>query len=169
MEQIITFAKYILHSNIINFLLMLWILYAIVKKLNLGKNFESSIDSVKAGIKKSDEEKNNAAKVLEEAKALIDKLPEDIKILEQNNIEKVEVFKNQIEENTHNTIFNFEKSIDRVIEIEEKKISNILTEQTSHASIELAKQHLTEALKNNPDLHNEFIMNSLDELERVKL
>lgn len=169
MEQIIAFAKYILHSNIINFLLMLWILYAIVKKFNLGKNFDSSVEKVKTGIEKSDREKDAAAKLLNEAKELIDRLPEDIKTLEQNNLDKVEVFKNQIEDNTHKTIFNFGQNIDRVIEIEEKKISNLMKEKTSYASIELAKQHIINTLKTNPELHNNFIQNSLDELEGVKL
>ena len=169
MEQIITFAKYILHSNIINFLLMVWILYAIVKKLNLGKNFDSSIDSVKAGIQKSDDEKARSEKLLNEAKALIDKLPDDIKTLEKNNIDKVEVFKNQIKEDTHKTIFNMQKNIERAISIEEKKISNLMQERTSCASVELAKQYIVNTLKDNPELHNHFIQSSLDELERVKL
>ena len=169
MEQIIAFTKYILHSNIINFLLMVWILYAIIKKLSLGKSFDKSVDKVKEEIQKSDDEKNKATKILDDAKKLLNRLPEDIKTLEENNSEKVEVFKNQIKEDTHKTIFNLEKNIDRVIAIEEKKISNITTEKTSYASVELAKQQIKEALKVNPELHNEFFMNSLDELERVKL
>ena len=56
------FLNYILHSNIINFIIMLYILYVIVKKVNLGKSFDSSITGIEAGIKKSDKEKQNQKK-----------------------------------------------------------------------------------------------------------
>ena len=44
-----------------------------------------------------------------------------------------------------------------------------MTEKTSHNSMELAKQHILKRLEENPELHNQFILNSLDELDKVKL
>lgn len=166
MEQI---YNYILHSNIINFIIMLWILYAIIKKINLGKTLEQSIENVNSNIQKSDKDKHESQITLNKAKELIDKLPEDIKTLEQTSQQKVEIFTTKITENTQKTIFNLEKNIDRAISIEEKKISNLMSEKTSKASIELAKQHILKQLEENPELHNQFIMNSLDELDKVKL
>ncbi|MDE6138744.1 MAG: hypothetical protein K2F57_04665 [Candidatus Gastranaerophilales bacterium] len=163
------FASYILHSNIINFTIMLCILYFIVKKVNLGKNFDSSIAGIEDGIKKSDKEKAKSKKVLKEAKKLIDGLPQDIQILEQNSTDKIKVFKEKIDENTQKTIFEIEKNVERAISIEEKKISNIMTEKTSNYSLDMAKQQILEQLEANPELHNQFILNSLDELDKVKL
>lgn len=163
------FISYILHSNIINFTIMLCILYFIVKKVNLGKNFDSSIAGIEDGIKKSDKEKAKSKKVLKEAKKLIDGLPQDIQILEQNSTDKIKVFKEKIDENTQKTIFEIEKNVERAISIEEKKISNIMTEKTSNYSLDLAKQQILEQLEANPELHNQFILNSLDELDKVKL
>ena len=163
------FASYILHSNIINFTIMLCILYFIVKKVNLGKNFDSSIAGIEDGIKKSDKEKAKSKKVLKEAKKLIDGLPQDIQILEQNSTDKIKVFKEKIDENTQKTIFEIEKNVERAISIEEKKISNIMTEKTSNYSLDMAKQQILEQLVANPELHNQFILNSLDELDKVKL
>ena len=100
---------------------------------------------------------------------MIEKLPQDIKNLEQTSKEKVEVFKDKIDENAQKAIFNIEKNIDKVVSIEEKKISNLLTEKTSLASIELAKQHIEKMLEQNPELHNKFIQNSIDELDKVKI
>lgn len=166
MEQI---YHYILHSNIINFIIMLWILYAIIKKINLGKTLEQSIENVNVSIQKSDKDKHESQITLNKAKELIEKLPEDIKTLEQTSKQKVEIFTTKITENTQKTIFDLEKNIDRAVSIEEKKISNLLSEKTSKASIELAKQHILKQLEENPELHNQFIMNSLDELDKVKL
>ena len=100
---------------------------------------------------------------------MIEKLPQDIKDLEENSKGKVEVFKDKIDENTQKAIFNIEKNVDRVVSIEEKKISNLLTEKTSLASVELAKQHIEKMLEQNPELHNQFIQNSIDELDKVKI
>ena len=108
-------------------------------------------------------------KVLKEAKKLIDGLPQDIEVLEQNSADKIKVFKEKIEENTQKTIFDIEKNVDRAVSIEEKKISNLITEKTSHNSMELAKQHILKQLDENPELHNQFILNSLNELDKVKL
>jgi len=169
METFISFLKYILQSNVINFILMLIILGWIVRKLSLGKSLDNSVSKVEESIKKSDNERIRADNVHQKAKALLKQLPQDIKALEDNADEKIEVFRNQIEENTQKSIFNLEKNIDRIIEIEEKKISNVLTDKTSFASVELAKQHLVELLEANPDLHNKFIIESLDELEKAKI
>ena len=116
------FLNYILHSNIINFIIMLYVLYIIVKKVNLGKSFDASITEIETGINKSDKEKAKSKKVLKEAKKLIDGLPQDIEVLEQNSADKIKVFKEKIEENTQKTIFDIEKNVDRAVSIEEKKI-----------------------------------------------
>lgn len=163
------FLNYILHSNIINFIIMLYILYAIIKKVNLGKSFDTSISGIETDIKKSDKEKAKSQKILKEAKELLDGLPQDIETLEQNSADKIKVFKEKIEENTQKTIFDIEKNVDRAISMEEKKISNLMTEKTSGYSLEVAKQHILNQLEANPDFHNQFILNSLDELDKVKL
>lgn len=166
MEQ---FYNYILHSNIINFVIMLCILYAIIKKVNLGKTFDQSINNVNSNIQKSDSEKEKAQNQLNAAKELFEKLPQDIQTLENNSQDKVKIFTDKIAENTQKTIFELEKNIDRAISIEEKKISNLMSENTSKASVELAKQQIIDLLNKNPELHNQFVMNSLDELDKVKL
>lgn len=169
MQEIISFFKYLATSNTINFIIMIVILYAIVKKLNVGASFDKSITGVESSIKKSDESKQNSENLLKEATAAMEKLPEDIKFIENEAISKAEVFKNKIEESTQKTIFNIEKGIDRAVSIEEKKLSNLLTGKTIVASVELAKNHIENMLENNPDLHQKFIQESINELEKVKL
>ncbi len=169
MQEFLSILKYLATSNTINFIIMVTLLAIIVKKMNLGASLEKSIEAVKSTISKSDEEKAGAQKKLDSAKDLIEKLPQDIKALEETSKGKVEVFRDKIDENTQKAIFNIEKNVDRVVSIEEKKISNLLTEKTSLASVELAKQHIEKMLEQNPELHNQFIQNSIDELDKVKI
>ena len=99
MQEFLSILKYLATSNTINFIIMVTLLAIIVKKMNLGASLEKSIEVVKATISKSDEEKSGAQKKLDSAKGLIEKLPQDIKNLEQTSKEKVEVFKDKIDEN----------------------------------------------------------------------
>ena len=169
MQEIISILKYILQSNIINFILMLVILVWIVRKFNIGKSFDDSVAVVEAGIKKSDDEKLKSQEKLNEAKALIDRLPEDVKALKQSSEDKGKIFKREIENNAKKTILGINHNIEHNIEVEEQKFSNVLTDKTSTASVELAALHIKNLLASNPELHNKFIQDSLDELDKVKL
>jgi F0F1-type ATP synthase membrane subunit b/b' len=169
MQEIITILKTLATSNTINFLLMVWILAVIVRKINLGNAFAKGVSEVKSLITKSEDKKNESQKNLDEVNILMEKLPQDVVDLEKASKEKAKVFKKTIEENTKNTVSNLEKNIEKVVSVEEKKISNLLQEESANASIELAKQKILEALETKPELHNEFIKDSLDELEKVVL
>ena len=169
MEEIFSILKYLATSNAINFIIMLVILGWILKKINLGKSFAEAIECVKNSINKSVEELNQANKKLEHSQSLLKKMPSEIKDLEDNSQNKIKVFKDQIENNTNKTILELEKNIDNVLKLEEQKISNVLTDKTSIDSVELAKQHLVNLLKENPQLHEQFIQKSLNELDKVNL
>ena len=100
---------------------------------------------------------------------MIENLPQDIKEIEKNSAHKIDIFAKKVEQNTADTIKSLEDNIEKTIEIEEKKISNIITEETRNFSIEKAKQNIINLLNSNPELHNKFIQNSIDELDKVKI
>ena len=169
MEQILSVLKYLATSNAINFIIMLTLLGWILRKINLGKSISESIESIKSKIIESETNLTNAKDKLSKSQKRLKQMPKEISELEKNAQNKIEAFKAQIEENTQNTIFKLEKNIDKILETEETKISNILTNKTTAASVKLAKQHFIKALKDNPELHNQFIQDSLDELDKVEL
>ncbi len=169
MQEVISFFKYLATSNTINFIIMVVILGVIVKKINLKLSFDSAIDKVKTSIKQSDDAKSDSISKLAEAQTAIDHLPQDIASLEKEATDKAKVFKSKIEESTQKTISSIEGNVDRALAIEEKKLSNLLTGKTVVASVELAKDHIKQLLANEPDLHQQFIQESIDELVKVKL
>ena len=99
----------------------------------------------------------------------MENLPEEIASLEKTSRNKIQAFEDKIKRNTEQTISDINKSIKRVMDIEEKKVSNIITQKTSKDSIELAKNKIIDILNKNPDLHNQFIQQSLDELDKVNI
>ena len=169
MDNIISLFEYWAKSNTINFLIMAYILYWIVKKIDIKSMFEKSVNSIQNSIKQSETEKENSKNLLQDAKNTMDKLPKQIEEIEKFNEQKTETFKKQLKESSDAAIKNISKNIEKVFAIEEKKISNEITSETVSDSIEQSKQNIIEMLKNKPELHYKFIEKSLDELDKIQL
>ena len=169
MDNIISLFEYLAKSNTINFLIMAYILYWIVKKIDTKSMFEKSVKNIQDSIKQSETEKENSKNLLQDAKNTMDKLPKQIEEIENFNEQKTQTFKKQLEESSEVAIKNISKNIEKVFAIEEKKISNEITSETVSDSIEQSRQNIIEMLKNKPELHYKLIEKSLDELDRVQL
>lgn len=169
MENISEIIKFLAETNTVNFVVMVVILALIVKKLDLSKAFNKGIGNIKSVIEKSDKTKAAAQANLDKAKALMDGLPNDIKTIEKNSAEKIEIFIDEINNNTQNAIKNIDLGVEKTISIEEKKISNLLTEGTSKLTIEKAGENLVNILAQNPELYDKFVENSIKELDKVQL
>ena len=169
MNETLNILKELATSNTINFAIMAILLGVIIKKLHLSTAFEKSIEAIKNQISNSETEKANSSKILGKNKDLIEKLPNELEEMEKTSQSKLTAFEEKIEDNTRKTIENLVLSTDRIKSIEEKKVSNLLTQSTSKEALELAKNRICELLENNPEMHNDFIQQSIDELEKVKI
>ena len=169
MNETLNILKELATSNTINFAIMAILLGVIIKKLHLSTAFEKSIEAIKNQISNSETEKANSSKILGKNKDLIEKLPNELEEMEKTSQSKLTAFEEKIEDNTRKTIENLVLSTDRIKSIEEKKVSNLLTQSTSKEALELAKNRICELLDNNPEMHNDFIQQSIDELDKVKI
>ena len=75
----------------------------------------------------------------------------------------------KIFKDTELKIKQIENNIEKVIDTEEKTLSADLTKKTVKASVELAVKQVQNILANNPQLHEKFINESIDEIDRIKL
>ena len=169
MNETLNILKELATSNTINFAIMAILLGVIIKKLHLSTAFEKSIEAIENQISISETEKANSSKILGKNKDLIEKLPNELEEMEKTSQSKLTAFEEKIEDNTRKTIENLVLSTDRIKSIEEKKVSNLLTQSTSKEALELAKNRICELLENNPEMHNDFIQQSIDELDKVKI
>ena len=104
---------------------------------------------------------------LYDAQKSIEHIEEEIKQRLDEASLRGEGIAKQIAANADEQVKLIEKNISRVINAEEKTLSAKITEKTLKASIELAKQHIKNTLVNNPELHNKFIDESIDNIDRV--
>lgn len=169
MNETLNILKELATSNTINFAIMAILLGVIIKKLHLSTAFEKSIDAIKNQITNSESEKANSNKILSKNQDLIKQLPNELEEMEKTSQCKLSAFAEKIEDNTRKSIDNLVLVTDRIKTIEEKKVSNLLTQSTSKEALELAKNRICALLENNPELHNDFIQQSLDELDKVKI
>ena len=167
MQNIVEIFKYILESNIINFLIIVWLLCVLCKKFELSSILNKSVDAVEDYIEKSKSEKQNSVQKVKDSQDLMDKLPSQVEEIEKFTKQKTDVFKKQLEENTLKTIQKVENNIEKIKKIDEKKTSNAIMERSFYMSIDKAQSDIINMLKSNPDLHNKFIDESLNELEKI--
>lgn len=169
MQEILSILKTLAESNTINFIIMLVILGMIVRKIHLNDSFQSVADKIQNNIETSEKTKQNSQDNLVKSQKKMEELPNELAALEQTSASKIKAFEDNIAITTQKTITDLTQSIKKVMAIEEKKLSNHIKEKTSQDSIDLAKTKIIDILRKNPDLHNQFIQQSLDELDKVKL
>ncbi len=169
MQEILSILKTLAESNTINFIIMLVILGLIVRKIHLNESFQKATDKIQNNIETSEKTKQNSQDNLAQSQKKMEELPKELATLEKTSESKIKSFEDTIKITTQKTITNINQSIQKTMAIEEKKLSNHIKERTSHESIDLAKNKIIDILKKNPNLHNQFIQQSLDELDKVKL
>jgi len=166
-DQIIKILKYILESNIINFILMIWLFAWLLKKFDFKSIFTKSIKSVDEYIQKSEKDKAHSEELVAKAEDTLKQLPAQIEEIKKVSAQKSDILIAKLEENTEKSIDKINRNITKIKAIEEDKASNTVTEYTFNRSIEQATSDIIEMLKNNPNLHEKFINESLEELEKL--
>lgn len=159
----------IVRSNTFNFVVLLAILAVIWNKLNISEKLEFMRQEIADFIEKSKQEKDNAQKQLKTTKKDVEHLSEEInETLEKAKISAQNVF-DEIKQMTKIGIEKIEANVDKIIDNETRKINSKLTIETSQKAIDLAKEKLQKMFDENPQMHNTFIEQSIETLDKVKL
>ena len=154
----------IVKSNTFNFMIMMLIIFVVAKKLNLSQALENTKNEIVNKIEHSQSEKNEAQEELSKAKIAF-------KNVETEVAEKIETAKadsknlaNEILNAAQGKIKQIEDNASRIINAKEKTISARLTAKAAKESTKLAKENIKNLLKENPQLHEKFVIQSIQEL-----
>jgi len=169
MNEFANLWNIILESNTFNFVVLLVILVIVMHKLHISDKLEDIKHEIIDRIEKSKQAKEDAAYSLADAKSKIEHLEEDIEA-------KISIANTQahnvgetIKEAAEHKIKQIENNVKKVIESEEKTIITRLNDETSSISLKLAEQLIRERLKQEPNLHDRYISESIEELEKAVL
>ncbi len=158
----------IVKSNAFNFLILLGLIIFAIKFFKVGNLIEKACSKIKENVENSDLEKENSQKKLKEANETVKNITNEIKEIFDNAQKSAELMGEKILTDANTQIKNIEQNAQKAVEFESKKIALSLTQKTALASLEVAKNHIKNTLKEKPQYHKDFIQKSIDELDRLK-
>lgn len=159
----------LIHSNTINFLIVLSLLLFLMSKLKIGNKIDLMRNEIKNFVDESTNEKNLAEKELENINNKIKNLPKETQEIETSAQKNIEGFERRIENELKDKMLDIKTSSDRILNLEIKQFKEKLTGLLSEASINLAKKNAIEQLENNRELHNKYIYEAIDEIDGINL
>ena len=159
----------ILESNLINFIVVFVIMAFIIKKINVGDKIENVRKTIKSYVDESSNEKAAAEKELSQIQAKIEHLQDDIKDIEATAQNNIKGFENKIQEEIYEKKKDIDKNAERILNLETKNFKDKLSSVLSEASINLARKNAIEQLKNNRELHNKYINEALEGIDKINL
>ncbi len=161
--------QFLIKTNTVNFIIVLALIIFLFIKLNFKQKIEDLRTEIKTYVETAENEKTQAEKKLAEIKDKVSKLPdeiEDIKIsAEKSTVSIASKIHSEIEEQKQDISNNAQ----RIFNLETKKFKAKLNTLLSEKSIELAQENALNQLNSNKDLHNKYIDNAIDELDRIIL
>ncbi len=167
MNELVNFWNLIVESNTFNFIVLILIFAILFKKINISSVIEKIRDEIVNTIENAKKEQENAKNKLLNAEKAIENIDDEIKQKLNEASKRAEDMSKQILDNTDLRLKLIEKNIERVVNAEEKTLSAKMTEKTLKTSVELAKKQIINMLESNPDMHNKYIDESIENLDRV--
>ncbi|MDD3237732.1 MAG: hypothetical protein PHV37_06500 [Candidatus Gastranaerophilales bacterium] len=159
----------IVHSNTLNFAILVALIVYVLKKLNVADAVENLRTKIETGIKLSENKKKSAHKNLKSAEIEREALPKELENIENIAKNSLKSLESKILDEATQQIKHIEDGVEKAVDSERNKITSALTKGVSGASIELATKNMKNMLAQDMDLHTKFIMEAIDELDGAGL
>lgn len=159
----------LIHSNTLNFIIVLAILILLVVKLNLKDKIEFLKEEIKNYVESSYEEKAKAEQSLTLIKEKIEELPKEIENINESAENSVKSIGEKIQSEIVDKKQDIANNAERIFNLETKKFKQKLTAILSEKSVEIARENALNQLNENKDLHNKYIDTAIEELDRISL
>lgn len=169
MSEIINIWDFIVKSNAFNFIVMILLLGYIFKKVNLEAALENIKKQIIEAIENSKLEKAKAELELKKAQKAVENLDSEIKERFELAEKNVQGVVEQTLENAKLQAEHIEKNVFTAIENEEKQVSAKILNSTAVKALETAKDKIISRLKDHPELHEKFINEAIDDIDKVKV
>lgn len=157
----------ILHSNLINFLIMIGCFAIIIWKLKVGEKIEEMRSSIQNKIEESDaikEEAKNDYKNIADSLANIDSEIKEI-------LKKAETTAKTFEEKTKldldKSVALIKQNAEKQVITEQNHVQTDLMKNVAASSIEIAQRQIKNALQNDTTLHRKYIEECIKSIDNA--
>ena len=169
MNDIINLWTLILESNTFNFIVLVVILAVIMQKLKLGDALERLKIEIITKIEDSKLARENAMNYFQGAKSKIEHIDDEISEKLSLAKSRADNIADSIAEAANRKIKQIENNAQKVVQAEEKTLFTSLTQDTANSSVDLARKFVKFKLQQDPALHNKYIDESIEELDKVTI
>ena len=158
----------ILHSNVINFGIMIALFAFIAYKLKVGEKIENLRDSVKNKVEESDAIKDEAKKDYQKVADSLANIEDELKAIVDKAEETAKSFEQKTRAELDKSVEMLKQNIEKQIETEQNHIQSELLNNAAVSSIEIAQRQIKTALDKDKKIHRKYIeefINSLDKAD----
>lgn len=159
----------LIQTNTINFLIVFAAILFLVSKLNIKNKIENIRNEIKSYVENSEQERENAKKELQKINEKIEHLPDEIADIQSSAQRNIKGIEQKIETEIKDKMQDIENNAKRILTLENKKFKSKLSGVLSQASVKLARENAIAQLKDNRELHNKYINDAIEEIDRINL
>lgn len=154
--------NYIGRTNLFNFAIFLAIIIWVCNKINVTGKLEDARTSVVDNIENSKTAKSDSEEELRKIEESVAHIEEEIDLIIKKAEDNAKMVGNKILADAELAAGNIKDNSEKAVEARAGLLKNDILKRASIASIEVAKNHIINELRNNPDLHNRLIDESVE-------
>ena len=159
----------ILHSNVINFAIMIAVFAFIINKLNVAQKIEDMRASIQKKVEDSDNLREEAKKDYEKVEASLANVDEEIDAISRKAEETAKSFEATSKHDLENSVEIIKRNAEKQIISEENHIQASLMSDVSAVSVKVAQEQIKVALNNDRNLHRKYIEEFIDDIENIEV
>ena len=168
MESIRLIWEYIGRTNLFNFIIFLSVFILIWKMANLGDMLERAKQSVIDHIEESKSKKADSEEHLKQIEETVSHLGEEIEGLIKKSEDNAKLVGEKILQDAGNMAEGIRDNARKVVENKSALLKNDILRRASQASIDVARNHIINELRDNDGLHQKLIDESIEAINGLE-
>lgn len=157
----------ILHSNLINFLIMVGCFALLIWKLNVGQKIEDMRASIQNKVEESDAIKEEAKRDYQNIADSLANVDSEISEI----LKKAEVTAKSFEEKARmdldKSVALIKQNAEKQVLTEQNHVQTDLMKNVANSSIEIAQRQIKNALENDKSLHRKYIEECIKSIDKA--
>ena len=160
-----TVLDYIARTNLFNFIIFAGIIAYLFIKLDVIGGLKKGTEDVAQKIDNSTVAKDESETYLKSVEEKVANLENEVNDIIKQSESNAEIVGERIIDEASKSVENIKSNTDKLILNKTSVLKNDIMRRASLASVEVAKEHIINELKNNIDLHNKLIDQSIEAIE----
>ena len=157
----------ILHSNVINFAIMIALFVFIGYKLKVGQKIADMRLSIKSKVEESDAIKEEAKKDFQKVSDSLANIEEELNAIVSKAEETAKSFEQKAREDLDRSVALIKQNIEKQIETEQNHVQGELLHNVASSSIEIAQRQIKTALDKDKQLHRKYIEDFINSIDKA--